>query len=111
MDILHKKSERSTLSKIWLSALSLEIEKGRHFSKPIDERLCLTCNTGEIENEHFLSKCKTYMSDRSKLKIKLSNVLNININLIKCLNSNSLVVLRLISNYVSDCISRSSVLS
>ena len=81
MDILHKKSERSALSKIPLSAHSLEIENGRHFSIPVDERLCLTCNTGEIEDEqHFLSICKTYLSIRSQFKIKLYNALNININ-------------------------------
>ena len=111
VDIVHKRSERSILSKIRLSAHSLNIEKGRHLSTPESERTCKICNTGDVEDElHFLSICTKYSPERSQYKKKVSDYLNFDINLlndnflINCLNSNSYTILKLTCNYINNCL-------
>ncbi len=48
--------------------LPLHIETGRFRDKRINERVCLLCNSGEVENElHFLCICTTYSNSRQNL--------------------------------------------
>ena len=61
--LLFQKSLRANFSRLRLSAHSLMIEKGRHFTKkiPVENRLCKLCNFNEIEDEfHFMIKCSYY---------------------------------------------------
>ena len=119
VDILYRKTDRSTLCKIRLSAHNLEIEKGRQLSIPTNERLCKICNSGNIEDEqHFLFSCHKYSFVRDQYKIKLSNILNrdittFNNNFLKeCLNSNSNTVLKITCCFIEDCLSiRNNILS
>ena len=119
VDILYRKTDRSTLCKIRLSAHNLEIEKGRQLSIPTNERLCKICNSGNIEDEqHFLFSCHKYSFVRDQYKIKLSNILNrdittFNNNFLKeCLNSNSYKVLKITCSFIEDCLSiRNNILS
>ena len=72
------KSDRSLLSKFRLSAHSLAIEKGCYSNIERQNRVCLSCDTGEVENEsHFFSTCPHYISLQKtflqKVNIKIFN--------------------------------------
>ena len=76
IDICKLKSDISLLSKFWLSAHSLAIEKGCYSNIERQNRVCLSCDTGEVENEyHFFSACPCYISLRKtflqKVNIKI----------------------------------------
>ena len=62
--------QRKSLSKFRLGLLHLRIETGR-FVRPRlnpEDRLCLICNSGEVENElHFLLFCNKYQQLRQNL--------------------------------------------
>ncbi len=48
-----------------IGILQLHIETGRFRDKGIDGRVCLLCNSGEVENElHFQCVCTTYSNYR-----------------------------------------------
>ena len=52
---------RRALSRLRLSSHHLNIETGRFYSIPEDQRICPMCNTGNIENEfHFVLVCPRY---------------------------------------------------
>ncbi len=47
--------KRSLMAQFRIGILQLHIETGRFRDKRINERVCLLCNSGEVENElHFL---------------------------------------------------------
>ena len=56
------------LCKLRASSHTLEIERGRHNNPktPIENRLCLACNSLEDE-EHFLLSCSLFEADRANL--------------------------------------------
>ena len=55
------KEDRSTLCKFRISAHSLEIEKGRYYNIPLENRVCLSCKAGKVENElHLFLDCPSY---------------------------------------------------
>ena len=48
--------------------VALRIETGLWQGKPVEERLCLVCNRGVVEDEfHFLCECQTYCALREDL--------------------------------------------
>ena len=52
------KKFKISLSRFRLSSHSLEVEIGRYFNIPRNERICPLCTTNSIENEHhFLLVC------------------------------------------------------
>ena len=62
IDICKLKSDRSFLSKFRLSAHSPAIGKGRYSNIERQNRVCLSCDTGAVENEyHFFSTCPHYI--------------------------------------------------
>ena len=64
---MFQRSLRANFSRLRLSAHSLMIEKGRHFTKkiPVENRLCKLCNFNEIEDEfHFMIRCSYYNNPR-----------------------------------------------
>ncbi len=66
LDIYKYKTDRSILSKFRVSAHRLAIEKGRYQNIDRNERLCKSCNNGNIEDEfHFFSVCPHYESLRN----------------------------------------------
>jgi hypothetical protein len=86
------------------------IERGRHNDIHTSERFCTVCKSGKIENEeHFLIHCPGYELQRqifvNKINkivpgyIKLSTVSKIKL----LLNSNSSVILRMSSSFISSC--------
>ena len=61
VESLLPRNHRSLLSKIKTGVLPLHLETGRWKDKPIEERLCIVCNSGNLENEyHFLGHCEAY---------------------------------------------------
>ncbi len=63
------KYDRSLISQLRLGILPLRIETGRFSNLDEEERTCLVCNSGEIENEkHFLFECDFYLSERNRLE-------------------------------------------
>ena len=60
VDIMNIRNDKSILAKIRVSAHDLAIEKGRYSGIPRQNRICLACDLGLVENEeHFLLGCVT----------------------------------------------------
>ena len=60
-------SERSLLSQLRMGILPIRLETGRFNNLKIDDRVCMICNNGEIEDEiHFLFSCNKYEDIRAK---------------------------------------------
>ena len=110
-DILKKKTDRSIISRLRLSAHNLAIEKGRHFSIPTDKRFCNICNTQEIEDEfHFLFSCHKYSNHRLTFERNLNSVHGKILNMsytqkVKlCFNSHCPEVLKITNSFIKKCI-------
>ncbi len=66
--------KRSLMAQFRIGILPLHIEIGRFRDKRINERVCLLCNSGEVENElHFLCVCTTYSNYRQNLYSIVNN--------------------------------------
>ena len=66
--------QRKFLAKLRLGVFTLRIETGRFMRPrlPAEERLCLICNCGEVEDEaHFLLRCTKLTTERDKLFEKI----------------------------------------
>ena len=62
------------MTKLRISAHTLEIERGRYKKIPFENRLCNYCKT-EIEDEkHFILYCKNYENRRKLLFQNLSEI-------------------------------------
>ena len=104
---MKNKSERSTLSKLRLSAHCLEIEKGRHQSLPLNERKCKICNKNSIEDEtHFLFQCEGYNHLRQTFTQKIGYISKeiTYQKLLSCLDSRSIIILRTTASFIKDCL-------
>ena len=74
--------QRKFLAKLRLGVLTLRIETGRFVRPrlPAEERLCLICNSGEVEDEtHFLLRCAEYSIERQNLFEKLLDPISFNL--------------------------------
>ena len=70
--------QRSLLAQLRLGILPLQVEVGRYYRKPLNERLCVLCSDQVIEDEcHFLCYCKFYETEREKFLTVSSNNLSI----------------------------------
>ena len=108
IDICKLKSDRSLLSKFRLSAHSLAIEKCRFSNIERQNRVCLSCDTGEVENEyHFFSTCPHYISLRKTFLQKVNiKIVNSNISLRHMslpFNSSLPVTLKITVNFLNYC--------
>ncbi len=66
--------KRSLMAQFRIGILPLHIETGRFRDKRINKRVCLLCNTGEVENElHLLCVCTTYSNCRQHLYSIVNN--------------------------------------
>ena len=117
VDILSKRSARSSLCKLKLSAHNLAIEQGRYINLPHEERICHCCNTGDIEDEaHFMFKCPKFVEQRFILKTYICNFYHIQKLTEKqflhlCFKSKSFQILKMVSSYISKCLDiRSNIL-
>jgi hypothetical protein len=66
--------KRSYLAQFRSDILPLQIEVGRWANKYVEERLCLTCNGGLVEDEkHFIFLCNYYNSKRCECFAHMTN--------------------------------------
>ena len=112
VDLLKNKSDRCSISKIRLSAHKLAIETGRYHNVTRDNRICLFCNTNQVEDEiHFLFKCQKYHGERiiffDQIKNSIpSNIVSIIRNPWLIFDSESEEVLKSLSKYIKNCFSK-----
>ena len=113
-DICKFKEDRSTLCKFRISAHSLEIEKGRYYNIPCENRVCLSCKAGKVEDElHLFLDCPSYAHLRQDFFEKIKSILG-EVNqkvfnkcqMIALLNSNSPKLLNIIVNFMNKCMSK-----
>lgn len=105
--------ERSSISKIRLSAHKLAIESGRYNATFRNERYCNACKTDAIEDEtHFIFQCKAYSHLRNSFFSNFYKIIKIDIanNLDKeryilhvCLNSEIHTILKITVKFINDC--------
>ena len=61
LDSITERKYKIALCRFRLSSHKLEIERGRYFNIPREERKCKLCHTNFVENEyHFLLVCPLY---------------------------------------------------
>lgn len=96
----HDLSIRRCFTKLRLSDHNLEIEKGRYFKTPRDERLCKTCHVIENE-EHFLLHCNLNKQKRLELFDKLGWKIE-TINMYSLLNPVSIEHVKLIGSFLKQ---------
>lgn len=112
LDIIKNKSDRSIISKFRTSSHILAVEKGRHNDVDRSQRLCISCNEGEVEDEHhFFSKCPHYYQQRTNfiktlkkyIKVPCTNI-PLSIKIISILlNNTSRDLLKITIKYMKDC--------
>ena len=62
------KSHRSLLARLRGGTAPLQIETGRYTGLPVEERICRSCNTGQVEDEqHFCVGCPALKEARAPL--------------------------------------------
>ena len=69
------------IAKIRMSDHHLEIEKGRHFDMPREDRICKMCPMKQIEDEkHFLTECTFYYRYKPRYELEYTNVIELMTN-------------------------------
>ena len=112
IDLCKYKTDRSIISQFRTSAHKLAIERGRYHNILRNERLCLSCNGGDVEDEyHFFSMCPLYASQRrtfiKNLKnhsdiAPLSNPLTLK-EISYLLNNTSYDIIKIVIKYMKEC--------
>ncbi len=70
------RKHRSYLAQYQCGILPLEIENGRWQNKPVEERMCKVCESGEVENEfHFIFSCTLYNNIRATFLQNIDNII------------------------------------
>jgi hypothetical protein len=77
--------KRQYITRLRISSHDLRIESGRYCRPPLpcDSRICLFCDTGDVESEeHFIMDCSFYVKERNDFLKCLSelspNIINLN---------------------------------
>ena len=75
MQLSLKKSERSILTKLRISAHALHIETGRYSRPPVprDKRVCYSCKQFIENEEHFVLYCPCY----DHYRLQYSDIFNV----------------------------------
>ncbi len=68
------RQRRSYLAQLRNGILPLRLEVGRWINKAVEERLCLICNNGTVEDEeHFVFHYNFYFSERKEFYNYMKN--------------------------------------
>ena len=65
LDLISDFHTRKIITKFRCSDHVLEIEKGRHKNKKVEERVCKACNASIEDEIHFLNNCNKYSTLRT----------------------------------------------
>ena len=126
LDIVKDYSDRAQLTRIRISAHTLQIEIGRRNGIPRENRICKFCysssGTDTVENEsHFINNCSQYSELRDNIYQKINSITSENIHGTNCLINltnieiehvsqlsltNQCHLLRIIARFVSQCLKR-----
>ena len=109
LESVKNRNQRAWLSRIRISAHRLRIEVGRYTQPvtPINERVCLYCDTLSIDNEYHLLTCPTFNIKRNCLFGKISSIdplflgLNTNEQLLTLLCPVQPKIAKLFNKYIS----------
>lgn len=72
LSVLPTYDHRATITRLRISSHQLEIETGRYDGRERCDRICTTCDLGEVDSEqHFLASCSTTAAERSLLQSSL----------------------------------------
>jgi len=108
--------KRRDFTKLRISAHSLAIERDRYYKKKVEKekRLCKLCDFSEVEDEeHFITKCTFYKSEREQLKNDLINLSGNNnlpeyFNLVMSYGHGDTEYANIICNFVKICVEKRS---
>ena len=108
LDTIRNYEQRRILTKFRISNHNLAIETGRHGKRKIesDQRLCIFCNSNEIETEdHMLLHCPCYSGLRQHFLNKISTEIKIKTTntTLKVMSSSSPLVTFYVSKYLLKC--------
>ena len=102
-----KKSLRSSLTRLRISAHALEIEIGRYSRppKPKEDRLCFYCKTLVEDELHFIYTCPLYQPLRSKQFPDICNQTqnSVNNDPTKLLNPENIIETKHICEFINTC--------
>jgi hypothetical protein len=73
--ILKSFEQRRNFTRFRISSHRLQIERGRYHGALRQDRLCLRCTSGEIDDEkHFLISCSTCPEIRTEMFNRINNI-------------------------------------
>ena len=73
--ILKSFEQRRNFTRFRISSHRLQIERGRYLGALRQDRLCLRCTSGEIDDEkHFLISCSTCPEIRTEMFSRINNI-------------------------------------
>ena len=79
---LSNRKQRSLFAKTRMGTLPLKVETGRYRGIPRDERICVSCNLGVVEDEgHVFFKCPKYKELRDQYLNDISDLISTSDNL------------------------------
>lgn len=62
------RQDRSIIARLRNGTFPINIELGRYRKLPLDRRICIGCDSGEVESElHFICRCNKYKEEREEL--------------------------------------------
>ncbi len=99
------KYEKSLLSQLRYGILPLRIETGRFCNEKREERICVNCDTNNVETvEHFLFECPMYDTQRLQFINSVQNSIDNwdNITYEECLKQLFEVKPRALGKYVKE---------
>ena len=109
LSIIRHFEQRKCITRLRISAHKLQIESGRYQGTLRQNRICLRCTSGEVEDEvHFLFKCDTHLLKREEMMQNIlkscPNFQNLNIDnkLIWIMNNEDPNVLFAFYKYIED---------
>ena len=106
---VNNRNQRSNITRLRISAHSLQIEQGRWSGKPLSERTCNYCDTASVDDEgHFLLSCPTFSQKRNcffgklgSLGIVLDEGMSLQEKLVKILCPFNTKMSKLVNKYIS----------
>ncbi len=82
----YNRQNRSLLAQLRCGTLPLKIETGRFTKLAVEDRVCIMCNLGKVEDEvHFVVECPFYVAERNilfnavNISSDISNLTNLEI--------------------------------